>query len=375
MKATNGKSASKIRYAVVGLGYFAQSAILPAFEHTKKNSELALLVSDDPSKLSRLGKKYKVEDQASYDDFENALKQAEVDAVYIALPNSLHKEFTVRAASARKHVLCEKPLAVTEQECKDMIRACNDANLKLMTAYRLHFEKGNLSAAETVRSGALGEPRIFNSVFTMQVKDKDNIRVKSEMGGGPLYDIGIYCINAVRYLFAEEPLEVIALTANNGEDRFSEVEEMASVIMRFPEERLATFVCSFGASDSGFYEVVGTTGKLRMDPAYESAEELKQEITINGKKRQKAFPKRDQVAPEILYFSDCILNGNDPEPSGTEGLIDVQIIRGIQESVRSGKPFKLNLPQHDSYPGMNQEMSRPAVGKQDLVNAVPPSAD
>jgi glucose-fructose oxidoreductase len=264
-------------------------------------------------------------------------------------------------------------MAVTEKECEEMIHACDKNKVKLMIAYRLHFEKGNLSAVEFVRSGKLGVPRIFNSVFTMQVRDKNNIRIRREMGGGAVYDIGVYCINAARYIFASEPIEVSAMTANNGESRFSEVEEMASVIMRFPEDRLASFVCSFGGADAGSYEVIGTAGTLRMNPAYESAEELKQAVTIKGKKRKRTFPKRDQVAPEILYFSDCILNDREPEPSGQEGLIDVQIVRAIYRSAQTGEPIKLQLNGRDRYPDSRQEIRRPPAKKPDLVKAVPPS--
>ena len=369
---SNGQPKRKVRYAVVGLGYFGQMAILPAFEHARKNSELAALISDDPAKLKRLGAKYGVEQRGGYDEFEDCLQRAKVDAVYLAVPNSQHREFAVRAARAKVHVLCEKPMAVTERECEEMIRACERNRVKLMIGYRLHFEKGNLTAMDLVRSGKLGDPRIFNSVFTMQVKDRHNIRIRRETGGGSVYDIGIYCINAARYLFADEPVEVAAMTANNGEARFSEVEEMASVLMRFPNDRLANFVCSFGGADEGSYEIVGTDGTLRMDPAYESAEDLKQAVTIKGRRRERTFPKRDQVAPEIIYFSDCILNDQEPEPSGREGLIDVQIIRAIYRSARRGKPVRLNLKKSDRYPDPSQEIHRLPIEKPELIKAVPP---
>jgi predicted dehydrogenase len=362
----------KIRYAVVGLGYFAQMSILPAFAHTGKNSELAALISDDSTKLKKLGAKYGVDQLGSYDEFEDCLQKAKIDAIYLATPNSLHREYTVRAARAGVHVLCEKPMAVTEKECEEMVRVCDQRQVKLMIAYRLHFEKGNLSALDMIQSGKLGDPRIFSSIFTMQVRDENNIRLRREMGGGAVYDIGVYCVNAARYLFACEPIEVYAMTANNGEPRFSETEEMASVIMRFPEDRLANFVCSFGAADAGSFEVVGTKGVLRMDPAYESAEELKQTTMVKGKRQERKFPKRDQIAPEILYFSDCILNNREPEPSGREGLIDVQIVRAIYRSAQTGKPIKLNLNEKDRRPNPTQEIRRPPVKKPDLVNAIPP---
>ena len=187
----------KIRWAVVGLGYIAQVAVLPGFKHAS-NAELKALVSDDPMKLKKLGRKYGVELLVPYEEYETLLESGQVDAVYIAVPNHLHRDFTVAAARHGVHVLCEKPMAVTERDCTAMIDAAFDGGIKLMVAYRLHFEEANLEAARIVRSGRLGEPRIFSSIFTMQVEDPDNIRLKAASGGGTLYDIGIYCINAAR---------------------------------------------------------------------------------------------------------------------------------------------------------------------------------
>jgi hypothetical protein len=153
-----------------------------------------------------------------------------VDAVYLVLPNHLHREYTVRAAHAGVHVLCEKPMAVTAEDCKAMIEAADASHAKLMIAYRLHFEQGNLEAILLAESGRLGNLRIFTSTFAQQV-DRDNIRVreKVENGGGPVYDLGVYCINAARYLFQDEPTKVFATTANNGEPRFSHTEEMTTM--------------------------------------------------------------------------------------------------------------------------------------------------
>ena len=153
-----------------------------------------------------------------------------------------------------------------------MIRVCKQQGVHLMTAYRLHFERANLKAIEIATSGTIGEPRLFDSVFTMQVMDKDNIRLSRSKGGGPLWDIGLYCVNAARYLFQAEPEEVLATTANGGDPRFEEVEEAASAILRFPEGRLATFSCSFGAADVSSYRIVGTKGDLRVEPAYDAGE-------------------------------------------------------------------------------------------------------
>jgi predicted dehydrogenase len=362
----------KIRYAVVGQGYISQIAVLPSFAHASTNSELAALVSDDPVKLKKLGKKYDVSRLYSYEEYDGCLASGEIDAVYIALPNNMHREYTERTARAGIHILCEKPMAVTEEDCEAMIDAANASGVKLMIAYRLHFEAANLKAVQIAQSGKLGELRIFNSVFSMQV-EKGNIRLKKDLGGGTLYDIGIYCINAARYLFQEEPVEVCAFSANNGEERFQEVDEMTSAILRFPNERLATFTCSFGAADVSAYEIVGTKGRLRVDPAYEHAGDLKHELARDGKTRNQTFPQRDQFAPELLYFSECVIKDRDPEPSGKEGLADVRIIRALYRSASTGQPVKLGDFEKKDRPGPEQEIRRPPLSKPNLVHATSPS--
>ena len=373
MPSAKRRSQRKVRYAVVGLGHIAQVAVLPAFAHAQ-NSELAALVSNDPEKLEKLGRRYKVKARFSYDDFEAGLLNAEVDAVYIALPNHLHREYSERAARAGVHVLVEKPMAVTEEDCLSMIQVAEENGVKLMVAYRLHFEEANLKAIELVQGGRLGEPRLFDSVFTMTVKEGDIRLNPREMGGGTLYDIGVYCINAVRNLFGAEPMEVVAFSANNGDPRFLQCEETTSAILRFPgRERLASFTCSFGAADVANYRVVGSKGDLVMEPAYEYAEPLKQRVTINGRTRQRTFAKRDQFAPELISFSECILTGAAPEPSGQEGLADVRVIRALYRSADSGQPVTLAPFSKEDRPSLDQEIRRPAVTKPRLVNTESPS--
>ena len=208
----------------------------------------------------------------------------------------------------------------------------------------------------------------------MQVKEGD-IRLKPrELGGGTLYDIGIYCINAVRNLYGAEPMEVVAFSSNNGDPRFRQCEEMTSAILRFPgRERLASFTSSFGAADVSTYRVVGTHGDLVMDPAYEYAEELVQRVTINGRTRERRFPKRDQFAPELVSFSECILTGAAPEPSGWEGLADVRVIRALYQSADTGQPVSLEPFEKQDRPSLDQQITRPAVRKPELVNTEAPS--
>lgn len=347
------------RYAVVGLGHIAQVAVLPAFEHAE-NSQLVALVSGDPDKLRELGDRYGVEHRVSYDTYDDFLRSGEVDAVFIALPNDLHCEYTVRAAEAGVHVLCEKPMARTEAQCLEMIRACELNGVQLMIGYRLHFEMANLAAIELVRKGTIGEPRLFHSVFTLPVQEGD-IRIHPEKGGGPLFDIGIYCINAARYIYRDEPKRVMATSVAGPDPRFKEVEEAVGLVLEFPEQRLATISTSFGAASVDDYRVIGTRGDIHMQPAYGYSRELAFELRIDGVTDRRVFSKRDQFAAELIHFSDCIAEGIAPEPDGYEGLADVRIIEAARRSAREGVPVSLIPVARPTRPTMAQEIGRPPV--------------
>jgi glucose-fructose oxidoreductase len=372
MKSRGNKA---VRYAVVGLGHIAQVAVLPAFTNAK-NSELVALVSADPEKQKKLAKEHHVDRVYSYEQYDECLSQG-IDAVYIALPNHLHRDYSIRALNAGVHVLCEKPLAVTEEDCEAILDAAEKNNRKLMVAYRLHLEKGNLQAIQWVNEGRLGDARFFSSEFAQQVVE-NNVRVSEDIahGGGPLYDMGVYCINAARYLFRDEPTHVFASVSNNGESRFQKTEEMTTVVLRFPQERVATFTASFGATDIGRYTLVGTKGILTADPAYDYAGAIKMELTIEGETTKRTFAKRDQFAAELVYFSRCILRNQDPEPSGVEGLADVRVVRGAYESVRAGKMIELPpFPAKYQRPSLRQEISRPAHGKPHTTKTESPSGE
>jgi len=363
-----------VRYAVLGLGHIAQAAVLPAFKHARRNSVLAALVSGEEKKLKQLGRRYGVKRLCGYEDVDELFASGEIDAVYIALPNDMHKEYTVRAARAGLHVLCEKPMAVTANECEAMIAATRDANVKLMIAYRLHFERANLEAARLARTGKLGDLRFFNSEFSMQVTN-DNIRLNPpDQGGGPLYDIGIYCINAARYSLSADPVEVWATATRSSDQRFREVDETVIATMRFKDERLANFVCSFGAADRSVYSITGTKGSITVEPAYEYAVGLSYTLRIGARERKKKLGKSDQFAPELLYFSDCVLKDRDPEPSGEEGLADVRIIEGMLQSISRSEPVRLEMRQRKQRPSMEQEIRSPPVPREPRLIEVKPSS-
>lgn len=361
----------KIRFGVVGLGHFAQAAILPAFANTSQAVELAAMVTGDQEKASKLSRKYKVP-AVHYDEYDSLCASGDIDAVYIALPNSQHCEFTERAAHAGVHVLCEKPLAHSVKDAERMIATCEAAKVRLMTAYRLHFEAGNLQAIKAAHSGTIGDARLFVGVHTMQV-DPDNIRVDLSLGGGPVEDIGIYCLNAARYIFQSEPKEVAAFAVHGTDSRFDEVPEAVSVILRFPEDRLATFLCGFGEAKASEYRVIGTKGIIKMDPGFTWQGDIEQTISIGDKQRTKTFKHRDQIAAEIDYFAKCIREETEPEPSGREGLIDVMIIDAIRKSYQTGKSVTVKDLPTDRRPKPSQAIRKQPPRKVTPVKASPPS--
>jgi glucose-fructose oxidoreductase len=255
-----------------------------------------------------------------------------------------------------------------------MISAAEEHGVKLMTAYRLHFDAATLRTLETVRSGQIGDPRLFDSVFTMQVRD-DNVRLARAAGGGPLFDIGIYCINAARLVFGAEPLEVQGAAFAGGDPRFTEVEEAFSATLRFPGERAAAFTCSFGAAPVSSYRIVGTSGDILVEPAYEYAEGLEVRTRVGRRVHRRRYARKDQFAPELLHFSDCILEDREPEPSGLEGLIDVHVIEALYASARSGQPSPIAPVTKRARPGPELETSKPGVRKPELVRVEGASRD
>lgn len=370
-----GMKQKKIRYAVVGLGHISQTAILPAFKNASKNSELTALVSSDPKKLKVLSKKYKVPHCFRYTDYEEMLKGKIVDAVYIATPNTIHRQFVDPAIKNGIHVICEKPLTNNVADCLAMQKLISEYGTKFMTAYRLHFDAANLEAIKIAKQGELGNLRIFSSLFTMQVKDRGNIRLLKEMGGGPYWDIGIYCINAARYLFKAEPYEVYAAKLSGNDSRFKEVDEMFSAILKFPDAKLASFTCSFGASSTATYDLVGTKGSLRLENAYEYSSSMELHVKKNEKTSTKKFKKHDQFAAELLYFSDCVLKNKTPEPGIKEGLIDVEIIEALLRSAETGNSTVLRIDKKDDRPTPDQLITRPGIKEPATVNLTNPSGN
>jgi predicted dehydrogenase len=330
----------KIRYAIVGSGWISQIAFMPGVEQTG-NSEMAAIVTGNREGAGKLAKFYGIKHVFSYDQYDDMLRQGIVDAVYIALPNSMHADYAMRAAEAGVHALVEKPLAVSLAECEAMIEAADKAGVWLMTAYRLHNEPGTIEVIDLIRKGGIGDPRFFSSLFSFQVV-AGNHRLKSEHWGGPLQDLGVYCLNAVRHIFGCEPTVAMAMNSHGDNDpRFAEVEGTVMAMLEFPGERLAHFTVSFGGGDIDQYRIIGSEGEIELQPGYRFENTMKMRLTRGGKVTEKTFPTVDHFSGMTAYFSDCILKGQRPEPDGGDGLNDVRALLAIEKAARTGLPQKI----------------------------------
>jgi predicted dehydrogenase len=325
----------KIRYGFVALGDIAQEAMLPGVEHTG-NSTIAALVTGDPVKAGRLAERYGVAHTYSYEQFPELLQSGNVDAVYIATPNWRHAEFVLPALTAGIHVLVEKALEIDTVRCQQIVDAQRAAKAKLMVAYRLHFEPATVAAIERVRKGELGQVHLFTSAFTQMV-DPANHRAKSGAAAGPVFDMGPYPVNAVRNLFGAEPTEVSAFGSRHANSGLGDFDDTVTVMLRFPEGRLAHFAVSYYGNAIDTYTVLGTRGSLQVQPGYSYGQSLEHFLTIGDKEDKISYKSTDHFGGEMKYFSDCILHDIDPEPDAEEGLADVRVLEAIQRALETGQ--------------------------------------
>lgn len=333
----------KLGWAVVGLGSLSINQILPAFAECEK-SKVVAFVSGHPDKASKLALRYGVDPKNiyNYENYDSIKNNPEVDVIYVVLPNGMHAEYTVRGLQAGKHVLCEKPMANTPAESQQMIDAAHKVERKLMIAYRCRYEPYNREAIRIARSGELGPVQMILADAGFRIGDPKQWRLNKQMaGGGSLMDIGIYALNASRYLTGEEPKEVNAMIYSTpGDLRFKEVEEHITFQLRFPSGILANCSSSYGYFHQSHYRVMGTYARLAVDPAtwYSG---LRLWIERDNVIEQRDLPSVDHFATEMDHMSDCIMQNQQPLTPGEEGLRDLTIIHAIYESARSQKMVTL----------------------------------
>lgn len=329
----------KVRYAVVGTGQIAQQAFIPGLAATS-NSELSAIVTGDPGKAAALAEKYGVK-AYGYDDLPALIGSGEADAYYVATPNERHCADCVPILEAGYHVLLEKPMATSVEECQAIMSAQGRGGGKLMIAYRLHHEPGTIQMTDMALAGGLGETRIFTSVFSQKVAP-GNHRARNGYWSGPVPDMGTYPLNAVRSLFGLQPLEVRAVGTQRA-GRVFDFDDTVSVTLLFGEGRVAHFTVSYSSAATEQLTLVGTKGSLTASPCYGYGETvgISYTTTIDGAEETHAFEPVEQFGGETDYFSDCILNDRQPEADGNEGFFDVMVLAAIEEALRTGEPQEL----------------------------------
>jgi len=329
----------QIGYAVVGAGDLTRN-VLQAFAGAAENARLVAIVGADRAQAQVLAQEFHAT-AYHFDEFRQCLNRDDVQAVYVTTPNSLHSDYTVDAARAGMHVLCERPMAVTADECRRMIRTFQTNRVKFMVSYRLQFHPAFAKAMDLVRAGHFGALKTFSADVTLRVPSAEDVRLQRRLGGGSVYDLGVSCIAAARLLFGSEPAQVMAMTARMTRRYGGDVDESTVALIRFPDERLAHFHSSFGEEPASTMTLFGEEGWISLAPAFRHDVDTRLTVSRHGRVEETTYPLTDQYAAEIGYFSECILTDRQPDSSGIEGLQDVRTIEAIYRSGRDGRPVTL----------------------------------
>lgn len=339
--------ARRVGFAVMGLGRLALENILPAFAHCK-HARLTGLISGTPDKMAAIADQYGITADAryGYGDLAKLRTNAAIQAVYVVLPNALHRRAVLDLAGAGKHVLCEKPMAVNADEARDMIEACRRAGRKLMIAYRCQYETANRELARRARAGEFGQVQFIDAVNMQNQGDPTQWRqIKALSGGGSLPDVGLYCLNSARALLGEEPVEITAMIHTPDDARFKEVESTVSFTLRFPSGVIANCATSYSLHEKRWLSVNGSKGHAYIANAFAYEGQRLHVSQREGQaevEREIALGVKNQFALEMDHFALCIRNDTQPRTPGEEGLQDQRIMAAIYESARTGQPVKLD---------------------------------
>lgn len=337
-RALAAASEKKLGFALCGLGSLSTHQIAPALQKTA-NCRLAGIITGTPQKAVNWKAQYGIPDRNiyNYETMHRIADNPDIDVVYVVTPNALHLDYALIAAKAGKHVFCEKPMEISVARCQQMIDAVKAANRLLGIGYRCHFELNHLECVRIAQSKEFGELKIIDGYFGFNITPGVWRLNRSLSGGGPLMDVGIYALQATRYLTGEEPLWVSATTTRGDPERFSEVE--ASVLWQagFPGGSVSHCGTSYDAAPTGYFRAIAERGWFGLDPAfnYDGVHGMRSDGTAI------ALPSIDVFAAEMDDFSRCIRDRTATRVPGEEGLRDVRIMMAIYESARTAKPVYL----------------------------------
>jgi predicted dehydrogenase len=326
----------KIGYCIIGLGRIADHHMRGIAQGS--TSTITGLVSGHRDKAEKIAAQYGVSKSSiySYEEMDRIRDNKAIDAVVNCLPNSMHAEYTIRSAKAGKHVLCEKPMSATVLEAEDMIAACKANKVKLMIAYRLHYEPITLKTIEMIRSGSIGKVQSIDSANGFNIAPGEWRSTHVLAGGGPMMDVGIYSLNATRYLTGEEPTAFTAVATTDKDDpRFQGVEENLSWTTRFPSGAVASCTTTYGAQMPGYYKVFGSKGWLEVASFHYDGQRLRASYRADRNAPainvDETIPAKDpsQFVAQADHFTRCILEDKTPTTDGEEGLRDMKYIQAI----------------------------------------------
>lgn len=330
----------KLGVALVGLGRYSAGQLAPALQETKL-CQLTGIVTGTPAKAKQWAERYALPaaNVYSYETFDRILDNPAIDIVYVVLPNSMHAEYTIRAAQAGKHVICEKPMATSAADAQAMVEACRANDRKLSIGYRLHFEPHHEEAMRLGRDQVLGSIEEIRGDLSFNIGNNPDVwRLDRELaGGGPLMDIGLYAVQAALYTAPGLPVAVTARQESRNMDLFSEVEESIEWELEFPDGLVAKGSCSYSRG-ANYHRVRTSDGSFDIEPAYSYAGIAGQ--TSEGKM---AFPQVNQQALQMDAFASHILHGSENRGPGEMGVRDVKILYAIYEAARSGQRVPLDL--------------------------------
>ncbi len=323
-----------VRWGVLGVAGIAVRAVIPAMQRAR-NARLVAIASRAAARAEEAAQRLGF--SRAHGSYEALLEDPDVSAVYIPLPNSLHREWVLRCAEAGKHVLCEKPLALTAADCREMIDACRRRGVHLMEAFMYRFHPRTLRVAQLAAEGALGEVRLVRASFTFAVQQPANIRLRADLGGGALYDVGCYTINVSRMLLGE-PEEVTAF----GQIGESGVDELVGGVLRFDGGRVAVIDCGLRISRRQEYEVVGTQGRLTVPAAFLPGTADAEIHLVRGTESSVlTVPGVDEYQCMVEQFGDAVLSDSPPGLSPDDAVGTVRVIEALHASLGSGRPERI----------------------------------
>ena len=330
-------SNKKLHWGVISTSNIGRVAVNPAIQ-ASRNGELLAIASRNEKTAKEFAVKMNI--PKHYGSYEELLNDDGIDAVYNPLPNSLHKKWTIKAAEKGKHILCEKPLALNATECFEMEAAAQANGVKLMEAFMYRFHPQTEKVLELIKDGVLGDLKMIRSAFTFRLTNLENIRLKQDLGGGALMDVGCYCVNISRTLAGIEPIEVQAI-AHFGT---SSVDEQLIGTIVFPNGVLAQFDCALTMERRETYEVAGTDAYLRVPAAFLPGTKDTTFYEHRGRSEviEHTIKGVDEYQLMVEHFADCVLNNRSPRYSAEEAALNMKVIEALYQSARNnGKVVKI----------------------------------